>query len=38
MRSVETGIGVDGWDGRDEGVGTCENEDSLTDIFSLFGN
>ncbi len=31
------GIGVDGWDGTEEGVGTYENEASLKEIFGLFG-
>ena len=31
------GIGVDGWDGTDAGVGSFENEASLKEIFGLFG-
>lgn len=30
-------IGVDGWDGTDQGRGTFENEGALSDIFSVFG-
>ena len=31
------GIGVDGWDGTEEGVGRYENEESLEEIFGAFG-
>ena len=31
------GIGVDGWDGTDDGVGTFETEAALDTIFSKFG-
>ena len=32
------GIGVDGWDGTEEGVGRYENEESLEEIFGAFGS
>ena len=31
------GIGVEGWDGTEDGVGTYENEDALGQIFAAFG-
>ena len=31
------GIGVDGWDGTDDGVGTYESEAALKKIFEVFG-
>lgn len=31
------GIGVDGWDGREDSVGTYESEEALEKIFSVFG-
>lgn len=31
------GIGVDGWDGAEESIGTYETEDALEQIFSAFG-
>lgn len=31
------GIGVDGWDGAEESIGTYETEDALNQIFSAFG-
>ena len=32
------GIGVDGWDGTEEGTGSYENEEALEEIFSVFGS
>eukprot|EP01045_Picozoa_sp_COSAG04_P025680 COSAG04_NODE_3415_length_2831_cov_8.177892_3_plen_100_part_01 len=32
------GIGVDGWDGTEEGTGSYENEEALEEIFSAFGS
>ena len=31
------GIGVDGWDGTQHGLGTYESEEALREIFSEFG-